>query len=101
MLRTGLGQALLKAFLAAEKDIPRAAHSCSAQRSRDKYFRVAHISRICLCLSRLPPGRSCLAFAAVLAVCLRHAGDPTPDTGCSVGAPSNLSTASLFAFSWH
>ena len=55
------------AFLAAEKDIPRAAHSCSAQISRLLYFPDIHISRIFIFLSRLPPGLECRAFAAALA----------------------------------
>ena len=79
--------------------MPRAAHSSSAQMSRDEYFPVAHISRICLCLSRLPPGWLCLAFAAAFAVCVRHAADPTPDAGCRVSPSTSLSSASLSAFS--
>ena len=69
----------------------------SAQRSRVEYFPVAHISCICLCLSRLPPGRLCLAFAAAFAVCLRHATDPTPDAGCLV-SPSINRSARLLRF---
>ena len=85
-------QTLLRA---AEKDMARAAHSCSAHISRVLYLPLAHISRIWFRLSRLPPGRLCLASAAALAVCRRHSADPTPASGRVVSPSSKRSNSGL------